>query len=721
MAENQFYAHSRENEPQSQWHLLIDHLNRTASLASQFAAPFKASAWARAVGLWHDIGKYSSEYQARLMALAQSPEDPAPKVDHSTAGAQSAVLRFGDPGKILAYAIAGHHSGMPDGKSADACLATRLIKTVPDFSACPGALLKQQLTKLPLSLDMKKPRRSAFQLSFFSRMLFSCLVDADFLDTEAFLRPGQATWRGGYPALGQLSQRLDNALNRLAEDAADTPINRYRNVIQRECRLAANLSPGMFSLTVPTGGSKTLSSLAFAIDHALRYGMARVIYVIPYTSIIEQNADVFRRALGNNAVLEHHSNFDPPDGDRKSRLSSENWDAPVVVTTNVQFFESLFHNRASKCRKLHNITNSVVVLDEAQMLPAPLLRPCIEALRELTDSYRATVVLCTATQPALGSSDTFADGLDNVREIIPDPAALYTAFKRVNAKALGRISDNRLIERLIRLKQVLCIVNTRKHAGDIYQRLTKDNDKGCFHLSALMCPAHRSVVLEKIKQALSNREPCRVISTQLIEAGVDIDFPVVFRSAAGIDSIAQAAGRCNREGSITGGGRLFVFEPEEGLPPGYFRQTAQVARGVMRRYRDFLSMEAVTAYFREYYWMKGDLLDEYGILDDIAEGAATGDFPFKRVCRKFKIIEDNTESLIIPWDSTARSIIRNLRESDIPGMWMRKAQRYTVQLGPKAFGSLLRVGAIDQIREQFNVLADMAYYQNDVGIIAGER
>ena len=547
-------------------------------------------------------------------------------------------------------------------------------------------------------------------------MLFSCLVDADFLDTEAFLRPGQATWRGGYPTLEQLAQRLDEALNSLSEDADDTQINRYRSGIQRDCRQAVKQAPGLFSLTVPTGGGKTLSSLAFAINHAILYGMKRVIYVIPYTSIIEQNADVFRKALGDNAVIEHHSNFDPADGDRKSRLSSENWDAPVIVTTNVQFFESIFHNRSSKCRKLHNVAKSVIVLDEAQMLPAPLLRPCIEALRALVASYGSTVVLCTATQPALNTSEAFRNGLDGVREIISDPAELYAAFKRVTAKALGRVSDVQLVERLKNLKEVLCIVNTRKHAGKIYQGLTVDGNKGCFHLSALMCPAHRTIALEKIKQALLNGEVCRVISTQLIEAGVDIDFPIVYRASAGLDSVAQAGGRCNREGRITGGGRLFVFEPEEGLPPGYFRQTAQVARSVMRGYKDFLSMDAVNEFFRQYYWMKGDLLDEYGILDDIAEGAVSGDFPFKRVCRKFKIIDEDTEVLIIPWDSQARNIIKKLRNSDIPWMWIRKAQRYTVQLRPRVFENLRSLGAIERIRDRFNVLIDMSYYQNDVGI-----
>ncbi len=721
MTQRGFYAHSLKNQPQSQWHPLREHLNRTASLAAQFASVFKASTWARTAGLWHDIGKYSSEYQRRLTAIAQNPDDPAPKVDHSTAGAQNAVSRFKDPGKILAYVIAGHHSGMPDGKSVDSCLATRLEKAVPDYSACPNALLKRQLTKLPFSLDMQDPRRAAFQLSFFTRMLFSCLVDADFLDTESFMRPYQATWRGGYPTFEQLAQRLDEALNRLAEDAADIPINRYRSSILRDCRRASDQPPGLFSLTVPTGGGKTLSSLAFAINHALLYEMERVIYVIPYTSIIEQNADVFRKALGNNAVLEHHSNFDPPDGDRKSRLSAENWDAPIIVTTNVQFFESIFHNRTSKCRKLHNLAKSAVVLDEAQMLPSPLLKPCIEALRELTTSYGTTVVLCTATQPALNTSGTFMNGLNNVREIISDPVALYTAFKRVNAKALGRVADNKLVDRLKQSKQVLCIVNMRKHAGEIYRILARGEDRGCYHLSALMCPAHRTEVLEKIKQALLNGEPCQVISTQLIEAGVDIDFPVVFRASAGLDSVAQAAGRCNREGRITSGGQLFVFEPEEILPPGYFRETAQVARSVMRRYRNFLSMDAVTEYFREYYWMKGDLLDEYGILDDIAEGAFAGDFPFKRVCRKFKIIDEDTESLIVPWDSKAEGIIENLRDTDVPGMWIRKAQRYTVQLRPKAFQRLLNLGAVEQVRDQYNVLINMSYYQSDVGIIRTER
>ncbi|MFW6148083.1 MAG: CRISPR-associated helicase Cas3', partial [Thermodesulfobacteriota bacterium] len=669
----EYYAHTLEGRPPSEWQPLEEHLKNVAELARRFAEDFGSGDWAYLAGLWHDLGKYSNEFQERLFR-AQDPdahiETKTSRPDHSTAGAQHAFRVLGDKGKLLAYAIAGHHAGLPDGRSNDnSCLTARLKKTIANYSACPSWILSlRQACNLPFDLDKK---RFWFQLSFFARLIYSCLVDADFLDTEAFMNPGKSSWRKGHPSLQNINNKLTSALDRLMAKAPTTIINTNRATILRHCLNAAEWKPGLFSLTVPTGGGKTLASLAFALKHAIKYNLERVIYTIPYTTIIEQNAEVFRSIMGEDAVLEHHSNYEPKEEDHFSRLASENWDAPLIVTTNVQFFESLFSSRSSACRKIHRIAGSVVILDEAQMLPAPLLKPSLEALRELSFSYRTTIVLCTATQPALSTTESFRDGLDGVQEIIPNPLELHQVFKRVQVHQLQTVSDDELAESLKAYNQVLCIVNTRKHARLIYERLRKDG--WCYHLSALMCPAHRTEVLKRIRAALLEDKTCRVVSTQLVEAGVDIDFPVVFRSVAGIDSIAQAAGRCNREGKLPGRGEFFIFSPQDGLPPGYFRQTAEIGEAVVRHYVDPLSVEAVREYFRTLYWLKGEKLDEYQILADLSEGAKSGDFPFRVVDQKYKIIKDDMEPIIIPWNKDAEAIIQGLRYSEHPAVFARKA------------------------------------------------
>ncbi|MFP4581898.1 MAG: CRISPR-associated helicase Cas3' [Desulfococcaceae bacterium] len=698
-----------------------EHLDGVARLSAGFAEAFAAEKWGRLAGRWHDLGKFSLEFQKRIGVELDADahiEQRSGKPDHSTAGAQHAVHAL-PMGKILAYAIAGHHGGLPNGADpGGSCLLTRLKKTVPDWSACPPDLLSAE-NPGPPPFELNK-ERLGIQGSFFIRMLYSCLVDADFLDTERFIDPVKAEWRAGYPALADLNETLDMALQNLAEKAArmDPPleINRHRADILAACQDAAKKRPGLFTLTVPTGGGKTLSSLSFALRHALKHGMKRIIYVIPYTSIIEQNAAVFRDILGEAAVLEHHSTFDFQDEkeeDHRNRLASENWDAPLVVTTNVQFFESLFHNRSSKCRKLHRIANSVVILDEAQMLPVPFLRPCIEALRELTEAYRSTVVLCTATQPAL-SSEQFQWGLDipKEREMMPDSDSLYAHFQRVEAGFIGTKADEEIAARLREERQVLCVVNTRGHARKLYEMLEEEN---AFHLSAMMCPAHRTKKLKEIRAALENGEPCRVVSTQLVEAGVDIDFPVVYRAAAGIDSIAQAAGRCNREGRLDRG-TVHVFVPESVRPPVEFRLNVETAEIVMRHHDDILSPASVREYFESLFWRKGDAeLDREGILRDLFEGRIKGDFPFKDIAGKFRFIKDGQEPIIVPYDEEAERLIEELRYTPHPASTARKLQRYTVQVWPYQMREL-EMGAVETIQGCFRVLINSDIYHPSMGL-----
>jgi len=691
-------------------------LENVAARASCFASAFEAAEWGRQGGRLHDLGKFSREFQRKLIY-----QDEDVRVDHSTAGAQQAVRSIEKWGKLLAYCIAGHHAGLPDGKANDCrCLEARLAnRAIPSWREyCPRELLEAgNLGPPPFT-----PRREkiGFQLSFFVRMVYSCLVDADFLDTEAFLDQERSKLRRGYPSLETLWHRLLEYTKRFR---ADSEINRLRADILGACIEAGARPPGFFSLSVPTGGGKTISSLAIALRHALTHGLDRVIYVIPYTSIIEQNAAVFREICGADAVVEHHANFDPAKIEEidettayRLQLASENWDAPLIVTTNVQFFESIFACRPSRCRRLHNIANSVVILDEAQMMPLPLLSPCLTALRELVETYNVTVVLCTATQPSLDSK-SFQQGLNDVVEIAPDPQELYEKFKRFRFAMLPQGDNEYIATEIQKHSQALCIVNTRKHARELYEILAREVDD-CFHLSALMCPAHRTQKIDEIKNRLANGKRCRVVSTQLIEAGVDIDFPVVLRAMAGIDSLVQAAGRCNREGKLPEPGSFFVFMPEHGLPPGYFRHCADAAWTVFRHHPDDpFSLEAVEEYFRTLFWQQGkERLDRKGILVDLEEDVGRFNFPFRRVAGKFQVIESGREDIIIPWDEDGEGLVRELRYVKNPGSLSRRLQRYTVQVQPHTLAFLVAAGGVEKVQERFNVLVNMDLYRDDLGL-----
>ena len=707
-------------------HHLDQHLREVGALAQGFAEAFGAGLWGLVAGLAHDLGKSSWEFQRRLQGSSEA-------VDHATAGAQWLAKNLGPAGRLLAYAVAGHHGGLPNGSDeTQRSLAARLHKVVPTWDPCLlGALdVPGALGKFPI--HPATGQHGDFQVGFLTRMVFSCLVDADFLDTERFFGPAQGDQRGGYPSLTDLRGQLDAHLTALAAGAEPSPVNEARADVLAACRNGASLPPGLFSLTVPTGGGKTLASLAFALDHAQAHELRRVIYAIPYTSIIEQTATVFRGALGDDAVVEHHSNFDPAGGvhgrdpvdrsddstrhgARRMRLASENWDAPVVVTTNVQFFESLFHNRPSRCRRLHNIARSVVILDEAQTLPPDYLLPCLEALRELALNYGVSIVLCTATQPALGRRDGFPAGLAGVRELMPDPARLAQRLVRVTLHAEDLLDDRVLAARIAAAPQVLCIVNTRRHAARLFGAVR--SQEGAFHLSANMCPAHRAARLVAIRRRLAERQACRVVSTQLIEAGVDVDFPVVYRAAAGTDSMAQAAGRCNREGRLSSG-QVHVFDVEPAdLPPGLLRQSAEEGRAVLRQHgTQALSPRAIEEYFHALYWRRGETLDRHNILRDFTEGASRGNFAFRDVAERFQLIAQLGEPVIIPWDANACRLIAQLAHTETPRWLLRRLQRYTVNVPSQALARLDVAGALTVHQEHYRVLTNQLYYRDDVGL-----
>ncbi len=580
---------------------------------------------------------------------------------------------------MLAFAIAGHHAGLADGVNGTEprALADRLQAVIPEIAP----VWQQDLSLPQLAPPPLKPRdreMAGFCAAFATRMLFSALVDADFLDTEAWYAgcEGHPALRGHHPPLAGLLDRLDAYLNALMASADDTEVNRVRCRVLERARAKAAEAPGLFTFTVPTGGGKTLSSLAFALEHAVRHDLARVIYVIPYTSIIDQTTRVFREALGAgdgdlaDFVVEHHSAFDEErarnrEARDKLRLAMENWDAPIVVTTAVQFFESLFSNRPSRCRKLHNIANSIVILDEAQTLPLALLRPCVAALDELVRNWKASIVLCTATQPALAATDGFVGGLTGLREIAPEPADLHRRLQRTRIRQEGMVTDVELGERLCAVPQSLCILNTRRHARELFEMIRQAT--GSVHLSTLMCAAHRGEVLQTVRHRLAEGEAVRLVATSLIEAGVDVDFPVVWRAEAGLESIVQAAGRCNREGKAALGD-VFVFEPAESegrRPPGDVSKRADAARRVMRHRDDPAMPEAVRSYFQDVYWIEGGGLDRKDILRAFRERARSFDFPFATVARDFRMIETGMVPIIVPCRYGAQSPPR-LRRGDCP-------------------------------------------------------
>ncbi|MDR3210247.1 MAG: CRISPR-associated helicase Cas3', partial [Oscillospiraceae bacterium] len=473
--------------------------------------------------------------------------------------------------------------------------------------------------------------------------------------------------------------------------------------------------PGLYALTVPTGGGKTVASLAFALEHAKQNKQTRVIYVIPYTSIIEQNAAVFAEILGRENVLEHHSNvkYDRETDEERTRkeLSAENWDAPVVVTTNVRFFEGLFGSRTSVCRKLHNVANSVLIFDEAQMLPVPFLAPCVRAIEELVRNFGCTAVLCTATQPSLGKLLTLP-----VREIVGDATALYQFFRRTTFRDIGPQTDEELAARLRAHEQALCIVNNRRQARNLYGLLKCD---GAFHLSTRMTPAHRSEVLARIRARLKNGETCRVVSTSLVEAGVDLDFPAVFRGRAGLDAIIQAAGRCNREGRRKAEESVvYIFSaPEYKTPRELERAAAAYETAASKHPDDIASPDAIHAYFEQRFYIEGDeALDSHGVLRQIAAGYKNGaSFPFKDISRDFKLIDEETRSIIIPRGEDAAELLRRLRDGERSRALFREVGRHSVPLREWEFADLVKLGAVTQYDEQVLAIVD-GYYDEETGL-----
>lgn len=728
-------------------HLLVAHLHTVAALAAKFSQAFDsaepARRWAYLAGLWHDLGKYRPGFQ-RYVRLADGENAHIEgkvggrEKTHSAAGALWAIQQLNQPnrpyGHILAYLIAGHHAGLDDW---DGGLKERLQSSDAQQELADALAAQPPADVLAHGDLVARIPGGPAGFALWVRMLFSCLVDADFLDTEAHFDADKPARREGFPTLAQMRLALDAHMAALP--VADTLVNRLRADVLRQCRAQAALPAGFFSLTVPTGGGKTLSSLAFALEHAQAHGHRRIIYAIPYTSIIEQTADVFRnvfKALGDEVLIEHQSQFDAAEKDEtaRSRLACENWDAPLVVTTNVQLFESLFAAKTSRCRKLHNLVGSVIVLDEAQQLPPGFLQPILDVLNLLVAHYGVTVVLCTATQPALNSTTYFdasknLRGLTNVREIIDNSDALFAALKRVHVELPPDWTTPTawadVAAQLSAEDCVLAIVNTRKAARKL-QRLMPE---GTLHLSALMCGAHRKDVVTEIKQRLQakregrDNRPLRVVSTQLVEAGVDMDFPVVYRALAGLDSIAQAAGRCNREGRLEGLGRVVVFVPPERPPMGYLRKGADACITTLHgQAHDPLARCLFDRYFKEFYHSVE--LDRHGIVAQLKVEPRTLAVQFRTAADAFRLIDDQDTATVVVRYALKRDEIEKwlaILAAQGPQRWlMRKLQRYTVSIQKREADKMLAQGDLSLPVPGLYVLANADNLYSEILGLVGD-
>ncbi|MBC7378605.1 MAG: CRISPR-associated endonuclease Cas3'' [Burkholderiaceae bacterium] len=759
------HAHS-QNE-QGDWHGLADHSQSVGRMAGEFAAPFRATLWAELAGRWHDLGKARPGFQRYVRSNADAHIEgrvAGTEKTHSAAGALHARAMFVQHlgpqqgellSRVLQYLIAGHHGGLADWNAGalGQGLAPRLSSTEAQSEyneALQAALVvmpalceapdRDELRNAALNTASLRDRTQPLARSIWLRMLFSALVDADFLDTEAHFKHKSGSHRAGFPGLRQYRDLLNAHLTRMAGQVAarglaDTAVMQARAAVLAQCRQKAALPPGVFSLTVPTGGGKTLSSLAFALEHACQHGLRRVVYAIPYTSIIEQTASVFGAIFGADNLVEHHSqaDADPAQETARSRLACENWDAPLVVTTNVQLLESLFADRTSRCRKLHRLAGSVIILDEAQMLPPEFLQPVLDGLNVLLTHYGITLLLCTATQPVLTDMATFDPrkglrGLPVPTAIIDDEARLFAQLRRTTVHWPADLTTPtewpELLPCLLAHPSALVIVNTRRDAAE----LTRALPPGTLHLSAAMCGAHRQAVIEEIRQRLkAQREgdatPFYVVSTQLIEAGVDVDFPVVFRALAGLDSIAQAAGRCNREGRQAQGDVHVFVRPI----PKLLAQLGSAAGTTISLHdqglTDALAPEAFERYFKLFY-PRQPSFDVRDVQVELEDRDGQLQFNFRTAAKKFRLIDDEDQaSLLVPYHvidghhAHLELLIASLSRGDTDRWLMRAIQRYTVTIRKRELEKLERQGDVKPLLPGLYLLVDETIYDRLFGLL----
>jgi len=711
----EYYAHitqANDNEKGQRVQSLEAHSTHVAKLAAQFAAEFGCGDIAHVMGLLHDKGKEQTEWQKYIQGITGYNKEYAHILNgpnHAYVGAVIAQNQYPKIAPLIAQPIAGHHRGL-----YDYCNYVEETKReIPKDVTIDGTI--------PIHLS-KLPKLERFDLHHLVRMLFSCLVDADSLDTETFMNPEQARLRGKHTPMRELLRMLETYLQELTAMVSDTEVNRIRNYVQEQCVKESQGEAGFYSLTVPTGGGKTLASVLWALNHAVKNQLHRIIIAIPYTSIIVQTAATLKAIFGEENVLEHHSNFDSETKkDRELRermqLATENWDYPIIVTTNVQLFESLFSNKRSDCRKLHNIVKSVLILDEVQTLPLNFYKPIVHTLDTLCRLFGTSILFTTASQPVLagrieGTNPSVGfEALDSVHEIIPAEMKLHDKLRRVELKIdEAPKSYDELATEMSKHQRVLCIVNTRKDAKALYERLPKEGI--CLHLSRMMCPAHVAATIQHIKSALKedNGCPVRVIATQLVEAGVDIDFPVVYRQEAGLDSILQAAGRCNREG-IQGIGTTYVFSlgKEHPLPPGFISQTNNARLNMVGQY-DWFAPETMVAYFKQLH-CRIDNFDKQQMQDLLYKPECE----FEEAASRFHLIDDQTKSVLVNWHDSMNLYQRLLSEAPSYQLIKQMAQ-YSVNIRKRDFDKLQSIGAIEEPFENIYVITNPAFYHDDTGL-----
>lgn len=716
-------------------HFLTEHSEETARLAEEFASKFHSESWGKACGMAHDAGKGRLLWQQYLKTKSGYDQDAhlegrAGKIPHAIHGAELVEHLYGKGiGRILAYCIAGHHTGLPDWSIAEGSgySSLQFQKTQAKDVDQINSIIKERLAKIkPTNPPWKF--NHGLDLSLWIRMLFSCLVDADFLDTERYMNPSKATNRGGYCSISQLLERLNRYCEQLKVQSEKTKVNDIREKIKATCIQRAKEPQGIFSLRVPTGGGKTISSLAFALEHAKHHGLDRIIYVIPYSSIVEQNADVFRAAVGKDQVVEHHSNIEDGNATMKSRLAAENWDAPLIVTTTVQFFESLFASNPSRCRKLHNIVKSVIVLDEAQLMPVKFLAPILETIQLLADHYQVSVVISTATQPAFEKrlvGGTLFKGLNTIKEIMGPEDQINLLYKTLTRNQVEfpsylnkKSSWEEIATGLVQYNQVLCIVSDRTSCRELHRLMPKET----YHLSALMCGQHRSDIITEIKHKLTTSQPVRVISTQLVEAGVDFDFPVVYRAFAGLDSIVQAAGRCNREGKSPQLGKVIVFNPPQMPPAGILRKAAEITKTIVNDNNNILSNYSIFEMFYEKLYWKVNSLDEENIcalLDPIQNDREECSIFFRAAATKFKIIDDSEQKTVLVPYRKGKQLIDILKIDGPDRQLLRKLQRFAVSIGKQQFDCLKKAQTITEPYPGIFVLSSGRGYSRQLGLLLG--
>ena len=685
-----------------------DHCGAVACMAAEFARPFGMAEVARQAGRFHDVGKTSDGFQDRVL-------NNGPKVDHSTAGGWE-CWKAGD--RISAIVDACHHSGLLDfgGSGYGGSTVWNRMKKAND-----GCIPAYKPLYEPVGPVVQVPMNSRYGVSpeVFSmacriRGVFSSVVDADFLDTEKFMRGARKS--GGKVSVDLLVKLKDYAKEKGWDDPK-TDLDRLRtDVFYRAMEKGWKSKPGLFSETDPTGSGKTTASLAFALTHALEYHKDRIIYVIPYTSIIEQNSEKFREILGADVVLEHHSNYmglaDPEDEAELGytlRLASENWDMPVVVTTSVRFFEAFYGSRTSECRRLHNIANSVVIFDEAQMLPVPLLKPCTRAIEELVKNFNVTAVLSTATCPSLDRFFSMpVTEIEDKKDLLAKSLRRNRILVERDKKSCADIA-----EIMSEQKQVLCIVNTRAAAQEVYGLLPVE---GRYCLTTLTYPKQRRAMLKQIKEDLAAGKTVRVVATSLIEAGVDVDFSFVMREAAGLDSILQAAGRCNREGRRHPDECIVLVFVRDGYVPSALEQHISAFWTVYGRYSDIASLEAIKAYFDELYRLTGEKnMDRGGIVEMFETGKPYGPYPFRTASEKFRFIESGARTVYI-LDEENEALIAELRSGKAGMDTYRALGQYGVSVYPRKFDELVRYGHVEAMPDGSGVLADRNLYSDETGL-----